>query len=116
MGFFTVAILVANNLRDMDSDRRAGKRTLVARYGRRFGQIEYAAAVLLSFAVPVILVGSRTLRPVGILPLLTLPLAWAMLRKVFVASPSLSEHLRLLSGTSWLLLAYGLLFGLGIIL
>jgi 1,4-dihydroxy-2-naphthoate polyprenyltransferase len=116
MGFFTVAILVANNLRDMDSDRRAGKRTLVARYGRRFGQIEYAAAVLLSFAVPVLLVVSRTLRPAGLLPLLALPLAWAMIRAAFATSPSLQGHLRLLAGTSWLLLAYGLLFGLGIIL
>jgi 1,4-dihydroxy-2-naphthoate octaprenyltransferase len=116
MGFLTVAILVANNLRDADSDRRAGKRTLVARYGRRFGQIEYAAAVLLSLAVPVLMVASGTLRPTGILPLLTLPLAWAMVRKVFAASPSLPDHLRLLAGTSWLLLAFGLLFGLGIIL
>ncbi len=115
MGLLTVAILVANNLRDAESDRRAGKRTLVARFGRRFGQAEYAAAVLLSFAVPVLMVAVHAARPAVMLPLLTLPLAWTLLRRVFARSPSLSEHLRVLAGTSWLLLAYGLLFGLGII-
>jgi 1,4-dihydroxy-2-naphthoate octaprenyltransferase len=115
MGLLTVAILVANNLRDAESDRRAGKRTLVARFGRRFGQAEYAVAVLLSFAVPVLMVAVHAARPAVMLPLLMLPLAWTLLRRVFARSPSLSEHLRVLAGTSWLLLAYGLLFGLGII-
>jgi 1,4-dihydroxy-2-naphthoate octaprenyltransferase len=114
MGLLTIAILVANNLRDAESDRRAGKRTLVARYGRRFGQLEYAGAVLLPFAVPVLLIASRVVRPGALLPLLALPLAMAMVRLAFVRSPSLPDHLRLLAGTSWLLLAYGILFGLGV--
>ena len=41
LGALATAILVVNNLRDIDTDRAAGKMTLVARFGFRFGQIEY---------------------------------------------------------------------------
>jgi 1,4-dihydroxy-2-naphthoate polyprenyltransferase len=116
MGCLTVAILVANNLRDIDSDRRAGKRTLVARYGRRFGQIEYAAALLLALAIPMLLVAARQLRPAGLLPILATPLAWRLLRGAYAPDPSLADHLRLLAGTSWFLVGYGLLLFLGIVL
>jgi 1,4-dihydroxy-2-naphthoate octaprenyltransferase len=83
VGFLTVAILVANNLRDIESDRRAGKRTLVARFGRRFGRIEYLLLVLGAFAVPSLMVLFRTLPVAGLLPLLALPIAFPLLRLVF---------------------------------
>src|SRR5690606_9979462 len=40
-GLFSVAILTVNNLRDIDGDRKAGKRTLAARYGKGFARAEY---------------------------------------------------------------------------
>ncbi|MBU6383350.1 MAG: 1,4-dihydroxy-2-naphthoate octaprenyltransferase [Verrucomicrobia bacterium] len=46
------AILIANNLRDEESDRAAKKMTLVARFGHTFGQCEYIAALLLAISVP----------------------------------------------------------------
>lgn len=52
-GFFSAALLIANNLRDEESDRKAGKNTLIVRWGRTFGIWEYGicltAALLLSF-------------------------------------------------------------------
>ena len=47
-GALSCAILCANNLRDADLDRAAGKMTLIARFGKQFGQIEYALCLALS--------------------------------------------------------------------
>src|SRR5919199_6962135 len=45
VGLLVSAILVVNNLRDIDTDRRAGKRTLAVRLGRRGTRIEYVLLV-----------------------------------------------------------------------
>lgn len=55
-GFLSCSILIANNLRDEKSDRAAGKRTLVVRFGRFFGSCEYALSFFLAFLVPQILI------------------------------------------------------------
>jgi 1,4-dihydroxy-2-naphthoate octaprenyltransferase len=44
-GLLAVGILVVNNLRDYDTDRIVGKRTLVVTFGERFGGYEYLACV-----------------------------------------------------------------------
>jgi 1,4-dihydroxy-2-naphthoate octaprenyltransferase len=46
VGLFSTAILVANNIRDVDEDRKAQKKTLAVRLGRLFGKIEYSVAIL----------------------------------------------------------------------
>src|SRR5207247_10538894 len=43
VGFLVTAILVVNNVRDLETDRRAGKRTLAVRIGRRRTRVLYAA-------------------------------------------------------------------------
>lgn len=52
-GLISMAVLTVNNLRDMTSDRAAGKRTIVVRFGMLFGRIEYLA--LFALCVPVVL-------------------------------------------------------------
>jgi 1,4-dihydroxy-2-naphthoate polyprenyltransferase len=49
VGFLTTAILVVNDVRDIESDTRAGKRTLPIRFGRSFGLAEYAILMVLSY-------------------------------------------------------------------
>ncbi len=46
LGFMSTAILVVNNLRDIDEDRSTGKHTLVARFGPGFGRWEYAICII----------------------------------------------------------------------
>ncbi|MFW5905092.1 MAG: 1,4-dihydroxy-2-naphthoate polyprenyltransferase, partial [bacterium] len=55
MGALTTAILVVNNLRDLETDARSGKRTLAVRIGVVGSQLEYV--LLLGFAVAVPLLG-----------------------------------------------------------
>lgn len=52
MGAMATAILVVNNLRDIKSDTRAGKRTLAVRIGPSGTKVEFALLLVLGFAVP----------------------------------------------------------------
>ncbi len=49
-GLLACAVLLANNLRDIDQDRAAGKRTLTVRIGKRATQVLFTLALLLPFA------------------------------------------------------------------
>ena len=53
-GAMSTAILVVNNLRDRETDARAGKRTLAVRLGRTGTRVEYVALLLLAAAVPAV--------------------------------------------------------------
>ena len=52
VGCFAVAVLIANNTRDIATDRLAGKRTLSVRIGDRASRVLFTIFVLLPFAVP----------------------------------------------------------------
>jgi len=54
-GLLAVGLLVVNNLRDVDEDRAANKRTLAVRFGKRFSRIQYSACVLMAALVPIVL-------------------------------------------------------------
>lgn len=55
VGFLATSIIVVNNLRDMATDARAGKRTLAVRIGRRRTRDLYAALVYGAFVVLIVL-------------------------------------------------------------
>jgi len=48
-GALSTAILIINNVRDVEEDRHAGKKTVVVRLGKRFGQWEFVGALVLAF-------------------------------------------------------------------
>ncbi|WP_318569851.1 1,4-dihydroxy-2-naphthoate polyprenyltransferase [Salinigranum marinum] len=79
-------ILVVNNLRDREEDARTGKRTLVVRFGSRFGRAEYVALFALAYAVPPYLLSLPGFELPVLLPLLSLPLAVAVTRTVLTES------------------------------
>lgn len=81
VGALATAVLVVNNVRDHRTDVRAGKRTVVVRFGRGFGVAEYVACWLAALAAPVALAASRH-APWMLLPLLTAPLGLVLSRKV----------------------------------
>jgi 1,4-dihydroxy-2-naphthoate polyprenyltransferase len=51
VGCLSTAILVVNNIRDIDTDRRAGKRTLAVRIGRKPTRAVYIGLLLVAFFV-----------------------------------------------------------------
>jgi len=113
VGALATAVLVVNNVRDHRTDVKAGKRTLVVRLGRRFGVAEYFALIGLSYVVPVLFVVLRWSGPLGLLPLVTLPLAWPLLRTLSVSTDGGTLN-RTLAKTAQLVLAFGLLWALAL--
>ena len=113
VGFLITAILVVNNLRDMETDARAGKRTLAVILGRTGTRTEYVLLILISFLIPCLMFASGAYSWAILLPLAAFPLAFPLLRAV---SEQQGEPLNaVLAGTAKLSLGFSLLFALGLI-
>ncbi len=115
VGLLSVAILIVNNYRDIDTDRAAGKMTLAVRLGRKLTRVQYQACLAIAYAVPVgqWLVGGQTFWVLA--PLASMPLAiW--LRGRFVSTTDGSELNSVLEDTAKLLAVYGLLYAVGLAL
>lgn len=118
VGLFAVAILVANNLRDIPTDAATGKRTLAVRLGDRRTRALYRACVAVAFGSVVVGVivdlaeeGSG-LPPWSLLSLAALPLALGPLRAIGVAQGR--GLVSVLVGTVRLQVVFGVLFALGL--
>ena len=107
-GALITAILVVNNLRDIATDRAAGKRTLAVILGRERTTVEYALLLGAAYAVPVVLLvaGGGVAQ---LLPLLSAPLVGPLLR-VARGFGKPGELNAVLKGTARLALVFGLLF------
>jgi 1,4-dihydroxy-2-naphthoate polyprenyltransferase len=112
MGALATAVLVVNNLRDIDTDRAAGKRTLAVKLGARGTQVEYVLLLVFAYAIPVIPVVQFRLPIVFALPVLTLPLAFFLAHHVW-HHPDPETLNRMLAGTGMLTFLYGALFAIG---
>ena len=114
IGLLAAAILVVNNVRDMDSDRRAGKRTLAVRLGRERGRAIYALMVYGAYLVAPLPWLLGALSPWLLLPWLTLAPAVRLVRTMrrHADGPTLNEAL---AQTGLLQLAFGLLLSAGVL-
>jgi len=115
VGLLAAAILVVNNVRDIDSDRRAGKRTLAVKLGRDRTRVMYAVVVYLAYLLtPITWLFGPTTAWV-LLPWLTLPLATAVARIVRTRTdgPSLNGAL---ARSGMLQLAFCMLLSAGLLL
>src|SRR4051812_49565325 len=63
VGLLAAAILVVNNVRDVDTDRRAGKRTLAVKLGRERARKLFDAMLTLAYLVPIAIWAYGGLRP-----------------------------------------------------
>jgi 1,4-dihydroxy-2-naphthoate octaprenyltransferase len=116
VGLLATAILMVNNVRDLETDRRAGKRTLAVRLGRQRARNLYAVFVYLAFVTAPLawVVGGKGLSPWLLLPWLALPLAAPVVRIVRnrVDGPSLNGAL---ARTGMLQLAFCVLLSAGLL-
>jgi 1,4-dihydroxy-2-naphthoate octaprenyltransferase len=115
VGLLASAILVVNNFRDTDTDRRAGKRTLAVRMGRVRTRSLYATIVYAAYVLALVPWVFGALRPWLLLSWLTLPLAARVVRIVrnHTDGPSLNEAL---ARTGMLQLAFCVLLSAGLLL
>jgi len=109
VGMIAAAVLVVNNTRDIDTDRRAGRRTLAVRLGPRFSGAQYAVLIVAPFALVPILGGAFIW-----LPLLLLPRALGLARR-FWREPRGPEMNSLLADTVQLEVGFGALLCLAAI-
>jgi 1,4-dihydroxy-2-naphthoate octaprenyltransferase len=113
-GLIITAILVVNNLRDLENDRKAGKRTLAVILGERGSKAEYLICIVAAFLV-IPLAASLDLIPwQALLTWLALPLAIRSTRIVFTQKGRPLNAA--LAGTGQLALYFSVLFWLGLIL
>jgi 1,4-dihydroxy-2-naphthoate octaprenyltransferase len=84
-GLISTAILAVNNLRDIDTDRIADKRTLAVRLGPVFARWEYAVCMALACASPLLFWAAGAAGPGMLLPLLAAPYAARVARTVWTS-------------------------------
>ncbi len=115
VGLLAAAILVVNNIRDAETDRRAGKRTLAVRLGRERARSVFAAMLALSFLTVIAIPLAGGLSWWVALPLACLPLAPPLWQTVAgrTDGPSLNAAL---ADTGRLLGVFSLLLAAGILL
>ena len=115
VGCLVTAILVANNLRDIDTDRSAGKRTLAVVLGERATRLEYVLLVVIAFGAILVFAATGVLPRWTAIALAALALA-APLCRVVLAGTSGVALIAVLKRTAMLHLAVGVLLAIGAVI
>jgi 1,4-dihydroxy-2-naphthoate octaprenyltransferase len=113
LGSIAAAILLINNYRDLDNDRKVNKLTLVHYLGRKNARIVFSLMLIYAYLILFILLPNYSL--IILLPLLSFPLAIKLIKQLYITevSPKLNE---LLAQTAQLQLSYTLLLSIALIL
>ena len=114
VGLLASAILVVNNVRDLETDRRAGKRTLAVRLGRERTRALYTAMIALAFLLAPLPWALGSMTAWLLAPWLAIPLALPLVRivRTRVDGPTLNGAL---ARTGMLQLSFCVLFSAGIL-
>jgi 1,4-dihydroxy-2-naphthoate octaprenyltransferase len=115
MGFLAAAILVANNVRDIDTDRIAGKRTLAVILGRPAARWIYAGMVFASYATIAVAVVAGILPPWALLTLVSIPIVIRPMRAIFTTTEG-PPLIGVLKATARLQLVFAALLAAGVLI
>ena len=115
VGLLASAILVVNNVRDLDTDRQAGKRTLAVRLGRQRTRHLFTGMIVLAYLTAMVPWLFGSLSPWVVLVFLTVPIAVPLIRTVSTHSdgPTLNEAL---ARTGMLEFAFCVLLSAGVLI
>jgi 1,4-dihydroxy-2-naphthoate octaprenyltransferase len=113
-GALASCVLLVNNVRDIETDTVAGKRTLAVRFGRAFGVRMYGLCLVMAYAFPLLafalgLTGWLS----ALLPLLSLPLAVKLARALDRERGAILNQR--LAQTAALLLVHSVLWSIGLV-
>jgi 1,4-dihydroxy-2-naphthoate octaprenyltransferase len=114
MGCLITAILVVNNLRDIETDRAAGKRTLAVRIGQEATRREYGLLMAAAYAVPLGMMLAGIASPWVLLTWVTAPLAIVLARSVWTTTGRALNPV--LGGTARLCLWFAIALSVGVVL
>lgn len=111
-GLIAVALLMANNVRDIPTDREVGKRTLAVRLGDRNARLSYVVMLALSVALPMFLAPEKPwiLLVLLLVPFMLMP-SWLMLK-----GKKRKSLIPVLQQTGMLNLGFSLLFAAAMVL
>lgn len=115
VGLLAAAILVVNNVRDIETDRRAGKRTLAVRLGRDRAVTVFRAMLAVAYLALPVIAGAGNLDAWVLLPYLSVPLAVPLARTLAAHrdGPTLN---RVLADTGRLLAIFSVLLAAGLLI
>ena len=113
VGLIITAILVVNNLRDIENDRKAGKHTLAVRLGERGTRIEYLVCMVIAYLILPLAALLGLVPWTALLAWGSLPLAAKSTRAVFTQRGRPLNAA--LAGTGQTALVFSLLFGVGVL-
>ena len=111
-GLIASAILAVNNLRDISTDKAAGKKTLIVRFGYNFGVAEYLFCIIVACLIPLYLSVSSGSHYLSMLSLLTL-IAAGQPMKTVCSKPTAQALNKVLAQTGLLLIIFSGLFSAG---
>ncbi|HEX8230409.1 MAG TPA: 1,4-dihydroxy-2-naphthoate octaprenyltransferase [Chloroflexia bacterium] len=114
VGFLVAAILHANNLRDLDSDKQIGKRTLATLLGREGARMEYYILIGGTYLSLIVLAVLGIAPWLALITVATLPAAWRLIRLAAQESEAKALH-PLLRQTARLHMQFGSLLIVGYI-
>ena len=113
LGALNTALLVVNNLRDIETDARADKRTLAVRIGAAGTKAEYGLLLLVAAAAPAVGVVAFDWPGAALAALLVAPLCWSPMRAV-ASHRDPRELIPALGATARVVALYGLLLASGL--
>lgn len=114
VGCLVMNIITVNNLRDIPTDKVAGKHTLAVRIGDQATRAQFGISTALAYAIPPALALAGVAGPLAILPVLTLPVAWKLVRDLFAAREP-RQFNPILGRSAQLHLWFGALFAIGLL-
>lgn len=115
VGTLTTAIIVVNNLRDIETDERAGKRTLAVRVGKRTTCVEYVMLLVSAYLIPILMWAFGWPSAWVLLPGVSIPLAISLILAIYQAKEG-STFNKVLTQTAQLALLFSVLFSVGLLL
>jgi len=112
IGLLACVLIAINNLRDRESDAKAGKRTMAVRLGERRAKFEIAALLAVPFLLGAFWIARGWLLA-GLLPLVFAPMAVSLVRDVFRTTPSRAYN-AFLARSAKIQMGFALLLSVGL--
>lgn len=113
VGALITNILIVNNFRDIEEDKKVDKKTLAVIFGKKFSQFEYIILLFISFLIPIVLFLFYNFSFLILLPLITIPFAVRSVKMMFTNTGS--ELNITLEQTAKYSALFGLLISAGLI-